>query len=250
MPPVRKITLSNRQTRRVKKDGKKKSNNLLDRIEECEKFGQFDLDISHLGVSEWPPELLILPRVRNLKAHGNKLSLLPNLASSFKQLETLNLSRNMLVTLDRIEFNLLSFLKHLDVSRNHLTSLPAVIVKLPLLTHLLCDQNKLSGFPENMKEMRSLQVLSASSNQIVVVGESLENVPNLQDLNLANNPQLEVKSMGTRARRLHEKRVMMASKEERRALITRALNMQKRVLVREQDIVIEAMVSGDDKEYP
>lgn len=249
MPPVRKITLSNRQTRRVKKDGKKKSSNLLDRIEECEKFGQFDLDISHLGIVEWPPELLILPRVRNLKAHGNKLSMLPNIASSFKQLETLNISRNHLLTLDRIEFNLLSFLKHLDISRNQLSSLPALLVKLPLLTTLLCDQNRLTSFPDNMHELRNLKVLSASNNQIAVVGDSLENVPNLEDLNLAHNP-LQENAIGTRARRLHEKRKMLASKEERRALIARALNIQKRVLMREQDIVIEAMVTGQDKEYP
>ena len=45
--------------------------------------------------------------------------------------------------------------------------------------------------------------------------------------------------MGPNTRRLCDKRSLLSSKEERRALITRALGLRKHVLLKEQQVVME-----------
>ena len=45
--------------------------------------------------------------------------------------------------------------------------------------------------------------------------------------------------MGPNTRRLCDKRSLLSSKEERRALITRALGLRKQVLQKEQQVVME-----------
>lgn len=98
------------------KRGKAKSANILDRIEDCEEHGQFDLDVSHVGLAQWPEELMILGRVKEILAHGNKLTVVPNLALTFKNLEVLDLSRNLLEDLDKMVFSSFTFMKVRNIS--------------------------------------------------------------------------------------------------------------------------------------
>jgi hypothetical protein len=102
-----------------------------------------------------------------------------------------------------------------------------------------------------MRELRSLNTIDASVNDFVSIGDQLENIPNLEDLNLKDCKLLKtgILDMGTRTRRLYEKRILMTSKIERRALITRALNIQKTALIREQNIIYQA-IDNNDKKYP
>ena len=67
---------------------------------------------------------------------------------------------------------------------------------------------------------------------IVEVGTLLDRLPSLEDLNLSGNPHLDLNKMGTRTRRLHEKRVMMSDKNNRRAMISRALNAERGAVAR------------------
>lgn len=216
----------------------KKVTSLLDRIEECDRWGQFDLDISHLGLSEWPPELLILPGVRNLKAHKNNLINIPDLSKTFRQLEILNLSRNKIIQLNQIQFSHFIVLKSVDISRNELQEIPIELTKVILLSSLYVQQNKIKNFPDGMKDMLNLRLLDASDNCIEYVGDKLEGVPRLETLNLSGNDKLQVSTMSDRTRMLYEKRKLLASKDERRALVKRALGIQKAVLLKEESNIM------------
>ena len=226
----------------IKTGGKEKKEkrvtSLLDRIEECDRWGQLDLDISHLGLSEWPPELLILPNVRNIKAHKNNLVNIPDLSKTFRQLEILNLSRNKIVQLNTIQFSHFVILKTVDISRNELQEIPLEITKVALLSSLYVQQNKIKNFPDGMSDMLNLRILDASDNCIEYVGDKLEHIPRLDTLNLSGNNNLQVSTMSDRTRMLYEKRKLLSSKDERRALVKRALGVQKAVLLKEQANIV------------
>ena len=98
--------------------------------------------------------------------------------------------------------------------------------------------------------MRNCHKLDASHNQLIEVGSLLDRLPSLEDLNLSHNPNLDTEKLGTRTRRLHDKRVMMSAKENRRIMISRALNVRREVLNREQEAIFTAVYEGPKKGEP
>ena len=237
------INMLRQATGGVKAKKKERTKNLLDRIEECDKTGQYELDIAHLDLLEWPRETIIVPAIHILKAHRNMFTSLPPLAM-FRSLEILDLSRCNLTSIDDVGFVAFHHLCRLNLSRNNLKELPADIVKLFALETLLVDRNQLLGFPRDMQTMRTLRVLDASHNCLTDVGAALDVLPSLDDLNLSSNPNLNDATLGTRTRRLVDKRALMASKAERRILIRRALAVQRSVLTREQQSIFKEIYVG------
>ena len=65
-------------------------------------------------------------------------------------------------------------LTHIDLSYNHLTSLPSRILKLPRLQSLNISHNQLTSLPalESWHPTSKLQVLMASHNQIIVSNQT------------------------------------------------------------------------------
>lgn len=233
-----------------KEKKKGRSKNLLDRIEECDRSGQYELDLAHLDLLDWPMETIIVPAIHILHAYRNRFTTIPNL-STFRGLEVLDLSRCNLTNIDDIGFVAFHNLHKLNLSRNNLKTLPADIIKLFSLDILLVDRNQLLEFPKDMQSMRSLRVLDASFNALTNVGTAIDRMPALEDLNLSNNPNLDIATLGTRTRRLVDKRALMGSKEERRVLIRRALNVQRSVLTREQQSIFkEIYTSAELTELP
>lgn len=220
---------------------KQKSINLLDRLDDCNRSGQYLLDISALKLEQWPEELVILGGVRLFIAFNNKLSILPNLASSFRWLEHLDLSRNCLVDVDAIQFSLLMGLKYCNLSRNELVRLPEEITKAAALETLIVDRNRITEFPIGMKNLKKLQILNASHNLIQYIGDNLEGLNALDDLNLSENPNLQIGTMGPQCKRVYDKRLLLASKANRRILITRALGIQKSTMIREQNLIYSSL---------
>lgn len=223
----------------------KRAGGLLDRITACDKNGQLDVDIAQLELDEWPEELLIVAKVKVIIAFTNKLSHIPSL-QDFRSLEHLDLSRNRLTSISSIEFFHLVKLKYLDVSRNEIEQLPDDLTNCPVLEKLIVHRNRLVEFPAEMSNLRSLRYIDASYNSIRHIGLELESLPHLEELNLGHNDELEkgnmgMGQMGPRTRRLCDKRGLLASKEERRALITRALGLQKKILLKEQQAVMDEL---------
>jgi len=229
-----------------KKDKKVKSDNLMDRIEECDRAGQYELDLSHLKLLDWPQETIILSAIHHIKGHGNLFTSIPSFAA-FRGLETVDLSRSNIETIEDMEVSQLFNLKVLNLSRNNLRELPKEIARLVSLEKLLVDRNQLQTFPENMGNMRTLRILDASHNQLIEVNTLLDRIPALEDLNLSSNPHLNIGKLGTRTRRLYEKRELLSSKNKRRAMIERALNIQRNTLSREQEAIFRAVYEGPAK---
>ena len=223
----------------------KRTGTLLDRITTSDKNGQFDVDIAQLELDEWPQELVIVSKVKVIVAFKNKFTHVPTL-QDFRSLEHLDLSRNRLTSIDSVEFIHLVKLKHLDVSRNRIERLPDDLTKCPVLERLIVHRNRLTEFPADMHHLRCLRYVDASHNDIAQVGLVLESLPLLEELNLRNNLPLDkgnmgLGHMGPKTRQLCDKRSLLASKSERQALIARALGLRKKVLLKEQQAVVDEM---------
>ncbi len=229
-----------------KKPKKEKSLNVMDRIEECDRAGQYELDLSHLKLKDWPQETVILPAIHICKGYGNLFTEIPSFAV-FRGLEYIDVSRCNIETIESMQVSELFNLKTLNLARNNLKSLPNDIGRLVSLETLLVDRNQLRTFPPNMGTMRTLRLLDASNNQLVDVGTLLDRIPALEDLNLTGNPHMDVEKLGTRTRRLYEKRMLLSSKHSRRAMIGRALNIQRNTLSREQEAIFTAVYEGPAK---
>ena len=98
--------------------------------------------------------------VEYLKISRKKLSYLPSLIWSFKNL------------------------KGLDVSKNNLTSIPDSIVILKDLEVLNLSKNRLLLFPKELFKCKKLKQLNLSSNQIGVIPQEVAQCSELRQLDL------------------------------------------------------------------
>lgn len=186
---------------------KKKSSKpatLLDKIEECDRGGQYELNISGLGLVVWPQETVLVSSVKKLNVEKNQLTVMPSL-EHFRGLLYLNLSRNELTDVSLVRFGTLLGLKSIDLSRNQLTTIPTDLTRLPFLEELHLQRNRIRSLPDGMGNLRSLRDLDMSFNCLVEVGDGLEQLPNLENVNFLHNLELDVEKMGIRTRRFHEK---------------------------------------------
>jgi hypothetical protein len=236
-----------------KKRTKNKPPNVLARLEACETGGAFGLDLSDLSLSAFPREAILVPDIRELRVFNNNIAQFPPL-KEFKYLDYLDFSRAGLLSIPVGTLSSLSNIKYVNLCRNSLESLPEDISSLRMLEQLVVHRNKLKGLPMGLGILRYLKSVDASFNEITVVGPIFENSMKLEELNLSNNPDIDVDSMDARTRRLYEKRAVQGSKASRRALIQRALGVQRDVLTREQQIIFraqhDAKKKGMTSEYP
>lgn len=251
-----------------RKKGKVAGNNkLIDRIEECERSGQYKLDVSHLGLAELPfVEISVVPRISVFLGFGNQLQTMPAV-NCFRALTTLDISRNCLTDISEMRLSQMHHLSHLDLSRNQLTELPVDLCRLPVLETLIVHRNLLTELPSEISHVKSLTSIDASYNHIQYIGTTVETLPRLEFLNLDNNtlapgassagasntsdpadnsvgvgrpiPNPLMVDIGTRTRRLLERHALLVSKDERRSLIQRALGVRKNVLLLEEKAIVE-----------
>lgn len=232
---------------------KQKSTNILDRVEDCERTGQYLLDVSGMNLNNWPCEVSILTSVKVLKGFNNKLVEFPSLLN-LRWLEIVDLSRNSITSMADSNISQLFKLKTLDLSRNSIENLPEDICLLQLLEVLILSRNMLKTLPANLKSLKSLRSLDLSFNLLNRIGNCLDGLNNLEELNMSDNPDLDLDGVEARIRRINEKRNIMASKSARRALITRALSIQRDVLTHEQQLIFRetfaSQKSGDLSAHP
>jgi len=163
------------------------ANRLIDRIEECEKGGQYKLDVSHLGLSELPiVEISVVPRISIFLGFGNQLQTMPTF-SCFRALTTLDISRNCLDDISDMRLSQLHHVNHLDLSRNQLRELPIDLCKMPVLETLIVHRNLLTELPSEISHVKALTSIDASYNHIQYIGTTVETLPRLEFLNLDNN---------------------------------------------------------------
>jgi len=211
----------------------KKSLNIMDRLEDCERGGKRELDISLLGLPAWPVDIGIFPKLHRLLAFGNKFTSVSPL-SAFSALEVLDLSRNAITDISTLALASLSQLKSLDLSRNAIVTIPPEIGELKSLEILNVHRNLLVTFPVEVAALKSLITLNAEYNDLRDIGDIFENLPKLTNLNLLQNPNLVVDSLSLKTKRLVERRHLMVSKSGRHNMIQRALGMKNAVRAKEQ----------------
>lgn len=126
-------------------------------------------------------------RVNSLKIRGDQPNLLPKNYKHFQQLDTLDLSRNMLTRFPRIQKN--KQLKELMLNENQLTLEDLHINKRkPLsLERLYLARNKISRVPEAIGYFTNLEKLTFNYNQISEVTPALSNLKKLQELSFYTN---------------------------------------------------------------
>ena len=142
----------------VQKKRSKKSTNILARVDECiDNTDATVLDISELDFMEIPTETFRLSTIYELIFSKNPVHNLSNLCY-FENLESLDISRCNLASIDDIGLQTVRFLKRLDVSRNNLTSI-SVLGSFAFLEVLLASHNKLICIPEELETLKILQSL-------------------------------------------------------------------------------------------
>lgn len=145
------------------------------------------LDLSYNRIRTIPEGLVLLSELTTFKARDNQIHVLPGeVLQGWRLLRSLDVSQNRVEALeDRIGelselIELLAFqnkltkipesisslvhLKHLDLSVNHLSTLPNIV--LPSLVLLNVTQNNLTALPPLLSEWISLEVLECRSNKI------------------------------------------------------------------------------------
>ena len=156
-----------------------------------------------------PPEILELEWLEELDLSGNNIPKLPNILSHFPKLrlfgfrweenkpipDWINLVSE--VKLDFSDFKIsnklpdliftLNNLKHLDLSKNQLTSIPDSIIQITKLKSLNLKENQLTSIPDSISKLTHLNLLNLRDNQLTSIPDSISKLTHLNLLNLKEN---------------------------------------------------------------
>lgn len=156
------------------------------RIRECHEGQGIELDLSKLGLTEVPPELMKIEALERLDLSGNALKRLPLRLSRLKFLVALDASNNILESLP-VELRELKWLQFLRLQRNHLAELPPELGQITSLRYLNLCRNRLTWLPVGIGGLSSLEWLLLWDNQLANLPKELGRMTSLTHLYLHNN---------------------------------------------------------------
>ncbi|XP_029430448.1 leucine-rich repeat-containing protein 28 isoform X2 [Rhinatrema bivittatum] len=104
-----------------------------------------------------------LPNLVELYLHSNNIVVIPEEIGDLKELQTLDLSTNCLITLPE-RLHLCHSLQYLTVDRNHLWGVPRQLCQLPNLNELSMAGNRLAFLPLDLGRSRELQYVYVDNN--------------------------------------------------------------------------------------
>ena len=181
----------------------------VQRIADCGRRRVTVLDLSRLGLTRLPPQILQLTKLTELDLSHNSLATLPPAICQLDKLTRLNLSSNPLATLPpelgqltRLtvldlshnalaalppELGQLTQLTRLDLSSNNLTALPPGLGRLARLTRLYLTHNRLAGLPPEIGRLTSLTRLYLAHNMLDLLPPEFGGLASLTRLDLSNN---------------------------------------------------------------
>lgn len=123
------------------------------------------LDLSSLSLTQFPPEITWIKRIKELNLSQNKLKALPPQIGDLTDLENLDLADNKLKSIPS-EIGKLVKLTTLSLVGNDLTDLPDEIQNLVDLTDLDLHGNGLSFICQKIKDLQNLNWLDVRKNRI------------------------------------------------------------------------------------
>ncbi|ANB15511.1 adenylate cyclase [Sugiyamaella lignohabitans] len=150
-------------------------------------------EIESLDVSENPSIILPLDfiqacaRLKELKFISNHCLQFPANILKTAALTHLDLSNNLLITLDNIDFGQLQHLQSLNLQGNRLTNLPDNISKLEQLKVLNMSSNNLTHVNPALCRIESLIELDFSFNRIEELPDEIGQLKQLEKLGMTNN---------------------------------------------------------------
>lgn len=153
-------------------------------LETAEKTGVIQLSKSNLR--ELPKDLLSIGHLlRTLDLNTNRIQILTDNVSLFKNLKILNMSNNRLTSVSPA-IGQLSKLESLLLESNQLASLPNELSQLNNLKTLNLSKNKFSVFPAQTSHLKSLELLDLSDNAIDILPDTIGQC-SANEINLNNN---------------------------------------------------------------
>jgi hypothetical protein len=154
---------------------------VLDRI--------YGVDLTNLGLTRVPPEVLCLPALEELRLGGNQLTALPADVGRLARLTKLVLAQNQLEALPP-EVERLAALEELDLSGNSLRAVPPEVFRLTNLTYLSLKRNEgiaAGGLPPAVGDLVSLAHLDLAWTNLDRLPPEIGRLANLTRLHLPRN---------------------------------------------------------------
>lgn len=160
------------------------ASSLKHHIEIAEKTGVIQL--SKLNLRDFPKDLVQISHLlRTLDLSFNRIQILNENISSFKNLKILNLSHNKIKLLPS-SIGHLEKLESLLLENNLLESLPNEIVGLKNLKTFNLSSNKIKIFPKNVCILKNIELLDISKNELDSIPDEI-GLCNVNEINLNNN---------------------------------------------------------------
>jgi internalin A len=159
------------------------------RIQEARAIGAYEIDLSHLGLTELPEALATLTQLQTLWLFRNRLRSVPEWLGQLTRLQTLWLDDNRITSISP-SFGQLTQLQTLLLSRNRLTSIPEPVGQLIQLRTLSLSHNQLTSVPEWLGHLSQLRELHLDNNQLIALPQSLRGLTGLESLHLHGNDAL------------------------------------------------------------
>ncbi|XP_045193279.2 leucine-rich repeat-containing protein 15-like [Mercenaria mercenaria] len=152
------------------------------------------LDLSYNQIKSLPntDSFRLLQKLQNLTLQGNQISALNDGQFAGMDLDTLDLSKNLIATISPNAFMYLSGVGNLDLSGNRIHSLPAYVFQ-PISSKVynlkLNNNHVLINLPpEIFNGMHKMNTLNLSSCAIKLLSEEhFQQVPSLRQIDLSNN---------------------------------------------------------------
>ena len=172
-----------------------------------------ELDLSNLGLTEFPSALGKFSNLTCLNLSGNALTSIPDSIGNLNQLDKLYLTGNALDTLPKAMASLRqltvldisenkfeeipSAIKHLDqlktleMIRNEVRLIPDWICRFRDLRRFRLDYNLISTLPDEISDLRQLEIFTVRHNRLSQIPASMEYLSKLSCLYVDQNPDLK-----------------------------------------------------------
>jgi hypothetical protein len=144
------------------------------------------LDLSGNALSDLPPDLYRLKRLRVLFASSNQFTHLPSCIGACESLSMVGFKANQIREVPAQA--LPPQLRWLILTDNCIEQLPSELGRRPLMQKLMLAGNRLQALPDALAQCRQLELLRISANRFPALPSWLTSLPRLSWLAYAGNP--------------------------------------------------------------